>query len=247
MYVFACEASSSTASVALLDGERLIGEFSVNAGNTHTENLLPMTNALFDAASLTVDDVGLFVLSAGPGSFTGVRIAASFIKGLAFGRDVPSVAVSTLESLAMNARGLADISLPCLDARRGQIYSAIFDISGEYPDRITPDLALPAEEMIEKVRPLIGSGKRIAVPGDGSHILNALLIREGCEPAVVPEKLKYQSAASAAALGLRRYLNGEHTDAKSLKPVYLRIPQAERDRQKKLSEEGGEGQKGSDL
>ena len=237
MYVFACEASSSTASVALLDGERLLGEFSVNAGNTHTENLLPMTDALLGAASLKPDDVGLFVLSAGPGSFTGVRIAASFLKGLAFGRSVPSVAVSTLEALAFNARGLADIALPCLDARRGQIYSAIFDISGAYPERITPDLALPAEEMIEKARASVESGKKIVVPGDGSHILFDLLSREGFNPVQVPERLKYQSAASAAALGLRFYREGKYTDAASLKPVYLRIPQAERDRLKKLSEQ----------
>ena len=237
MYVFACEASSATASVALLKDDKLIGEFSVNAGNTHTENLLPMTDALLSAASIGVPDIGLFVLSAGPGSFTGVRIAAAHIKGLAFGRAVPAVAVSTLASLAENVCGSADIAVPCLDARRGQIYSAIFDVSGAAPLRISEDAALSASEMAEKLNPYIEAGKRIAVPGDGSAVLTGVLGGLGANLSEVSERGRYQSAASAAKAGLRLYRQGVYTDAASLRPIYLRIPQAERDRLAKLAGE----------
>ena len=235
MYIFACESSSGTASVALLRDREPLGEFSVNAGNTHTETLLPMTDALFRACGITPDDVGLFVLSAGPGSFTGVRIAAAHIKGLAFGRDVPAASVSTLEALAFNLSGLCDIAAPCLDARRNQIYTSLFDCSGDCPVRLTPDEALPAAAAADRIAPLFAEGKRIAVSGDGSLVLTGVLKQRGTDAVTPPGMSRFQSAVSAALLGLQKYEKGEVTDAQSLRPVYLRIPQAERDRLERLN------------
>ncbi|MBP5270374.1 MAG: tRNA (adenosine(37)-N6)-threonylcarbamoyltransferase complex dimerization subunit type 1 TsaB [Clostridia bacterium] len=235
MYIFACESSSGTASVALLRDRSPLGEFSVNAGNTHTETLLPMTDALLRACGITPADVGLFVLSAGPGSFTGVRIAAAHIKGLAFGRAVPAVAVSTLESLAFNLSGLCDIAAPCLDARRNQIYTSLFDCSGDYPVRMTPDEALPAADAADRIASFAAEGRRIAVPGDGSRVLTGVLKQRGIDAVTPHGTSRFQSAVSAALAGLLKYEKGEFTDAQSLRPVYLRVPQAERDRLERLN------------
>lgn len=233
MIIYACESSAKTASVALCDGARLIAEYTQNVGNTHTETLLPMTESLFSVTGLTPDDVDLFAVSSGPGSFTGVRIGVSHIKGLAFGRGKPCVGVSSLEALAENLSGSGLLVAAVMDARRSQLYCSLFDCSGPVPLRILPDAAESAETFAEKVKSF-AQGRPIAPVGDGSALLLPYLSKESF--VFLPDRLLCHSAASVASAALRKYESGEYTDDLSLKPVYLRVPQAERERLERIAE-----------
>ena len=224
MLILALDSSAVAGSVALCDGERLLCEYTVNLGNTHSETILPMVESILKLSGYTADDIDIFACSEGPGSFTGIRIGASTIKGLAFSTDKPCIGVSTLEALAYNLIGAEGIICPVMNARRAQVYNAIFD--GEL-NRITEDRAIAAADLAvelskyEKVY-LCGDGVQVALDGG----VNAI-------PAT--ERLRHQSGYSVAQCALKKYLSGERTKDTELTPVYLRLPQAERARLEKIS------------
>ena len=130
MLILALDSTAQVGSVALCEDEKLIAEYTLNTGHTHSETLLPMVESVLKISGYTVDDVELFVCTAGPGSFTGVRIGAATVKGIAFGKDKPCIGVSTLEALALNGVALDGILCPCMNARRQQVYNALFDCDG---------------------------------------------------------------------------------------------------------------------
>ena len=236
MIIFACDSTAVIASVALCDGEKLLAEFTLNNGNTHSETLLPMTEAILSRLGMTPADIGLFACSAGPGSFTGVRIGVATVKGLAYGRGKPCVGVSSLEALSLNHKGLhpdGTLVCPVMDARRNQLYNALFEIKDGRPERLTPDRAVSAASLASE---LAGLGRRTAVCGDGSAILLGALggLRDGPET-VFSDRLGFQSAYSVALAALRAYERGEAVDDAALRPVYLRPPQAERERLERLA------------
>ena len=125
MKILAFDGTAKAASVAVLDDERVLGYYTVDNGLTQSELLLPMAENLLKSLKLSFSDIELFATSVGPGSFTGVRIGVSLIKGLAFGKNLPCVEVSTLEALAENLVGIQGRIVPCMDARRNQVYSAM--------------------------------------------------------------------------------------------------------------------------
>ena len=236
MIIFACDSTAVIASVALCDGEKLLAEFTLNNGNTHSETLLPMTEAILSRLGMTPADIGLFACSAGPGSFTGVRIGVATVKGLAYGRGKPCVGVSSLEALSLNHKGLhpdGTLVCPVMDARRNQLYNALFEIKDGRPERLTPDRAVSAASLASE---LAGLGRRTAVCGDGSAILLGALggLRDGPET-VFSDRLGFQSAYAVALAALRAYERGEAVDDAALRPVYLRPPQAERERLERLA------------
>lgn len=221
MLILALESTALVASVALCEDERLIGEYSLNNGNTHSETLLPMAESLLSLSSVGTDKIDLFACAAGPGSFTGVRIGAATVKGLAFGRNKPCIGVSSLEALAYNSRGFDGLICPCMNARRGQVYNALFDGGG---NRLCDDRALAIEELCKE---LAGKGKRVLVCGDGTGItLDGFCGRVDAVPA--PERSRYQSAYAVAQCALAEYRAGKRTSDVELTPVYLRLSQAER-------------------
>ena len=221
MLILALESTALVASVALCEDERLIGEYSLNNGNTHSETLLPMVESLLSLSSVGTDKIDLFTCDAGPGSFTGVRIGAATIKGLAFGRNKPCIGVSSLEALAYNSRGFDGIICPCMSARRGQVYNALFEGDGS---RICEDRALAIDELCEE---LLKTGRRVLVCGDGTGITLAGF--GGRIDAVsAAERSRYQSAYAVAQCALAAYKAGKVTSDIELSPVYLRLSQAER-------------------
>jgi len=235
MLIYSCDSTASTASVALCDGERLICEYTQNNGNTHSETLLPMTENMFRSVGITAADIELYAVSAGPGSFTGVRIGAAHIKGLAFGRTTPVVGVSTLEALAYNVKDYADIVCPVMDARRSQVYTAFFEIKNGEVVRLCEDKAISISELLEAVSSFKVQGRNVTLVGDGYNVVkkqDETNLFTDC-----PERLRYQSAYSVAQTALKAYERGEYTDAAGLKPVYLRLPQAERERNERLAKE----------
>lgn len=236
MYILALDSTAVTAAAALCDDEKLIASYTVNNGNTHSETLLPMIESILKQAHLTVSDIDLFVCSAGPGSFTGVRIGAATIKGLAFGRQKPCVGVSTLEALAHNLELVSEKALICpvMNARRGQVYNALFSCEDGVLERLTEDRLITVEELeaelLEKY-----SALPVYLCGDGYDITRKLL--KTVKPEMTPEPLIYQSGYSVAICGLKQYRLGSYTDDKGLSPVYLRPSQAERTRAEQLAQQ----------
>ncbi len=224
MKILALDSSATVASVALCDGERLLAEYTVNNGNTHSETLLPMVEAVLANFSLTAKDIDLFAASTGPGSFTGVRIGAATLKGLAFGSDKPCVGVSTLEALAYNLIAHKGLICPVMNARRSQVYAALFRSDGQTLERLMPDSAIAISELDEK---LCGYGEEIMLCGDGYSITKSGL--ERTSTGKTPERLIHQSAYSVAAVAHLAYKNGLAVSDGELKVNYLRPSQAERE------------------
>ncbi len=228
MLILAIDSTAKEASAAIYRDGSVIGEINLRSGNTHSEQLLPAVDFLLRASGLTPADADVFACAAGPGSFTGVRIGAATVKGLAFGRGKCCAAVSTLEALAENVRGLGGVACAVMDARRGQVYTATFDCRGGEPLRLTEDDAMSVTELGEKLASLdldcpiylVGDGYDVAFPRL-SGVLSIL--------AVTPPPLRTHSAASVASVAERMAAHGELVDDVSLSPSYLRLSQAERE------------------
>ena len=228
MITLAFDSVAKIASVALCDGERVLAQYSIDNGMTQSELLLPMAESILSSVGLSFSDVELYACTTGPGSFTGVRIGVSLIKGLAFGKNTPCVSVSSLESLAENAAGLCGVIIPVMDARRSQVYCAIFESDGKGLTRVSEDMAIPLttlKELLEKYE-----GTPIYLVGDGYGVAAAALTNLGITLCNTPEGIRGQSAASCAKVAYRKYIRGEAIADTELAPTYLRLPQAERER-----------------
>ncbi len=232
MKILALDSTAVVGTVALCEDERLIAHYTLNTGNTHSQTLLPMIESVLRSAEWTVDDVELFAVSQGPGSFTGVRIGIATIKGLAFGKNIPCAGVSTLDALAYNLRYLNGIICPVMNARRAQVYNALFSCKDGQLTRLCPDRAISIAELDEE---LAAMDQPVYLVGDGYDITHEGLQKATALP--VPEELRCQSGYSVALCGLAAYKNGDATDDTTLAPVYLRPSQAERERNERLAKQ----------
>ena len=231
MKILAFDSTAITASAAIAEDEKLLAEITLNNGNTHSQTLLPMAEALFKMLSITADDIDIFACSEGPGSFTGVRIGAATVKGMAFGRDKACVGVSTLEALAYNLRGYEGIICPVMNARRQQVYTAIFESDGKSITRLCADEAIAATELDER---LAAYGKKVYLCGDGVDVALSELKKTAVE--YTPEEQRYQSAYSVSQVALAKYRDGKYVSDAELTATYLRLSQAERERLEKQKE-----------
>ena len=237
MLILALDSTAQVGSVALCQDETLIAEYTLNTGHTHSETLLPMVESVLKIAGYTVDDVDLFVCTAGPGSFTGVRIGASTVKGIAFGKGKPCIGVSTLEALALNGIAMDGILCPSMNARRQQVYNALFDCNGASLSRLCEDRALAITELGEELAEKYPD-RPVYLMGDGATLVfDALRDTLGERLTLLPERLIHQSGYSTAMAGLRLYREGVRSTDAELAPVYLRPSQAERMRMEKLNQE----------
>lgn len=230
MITLAVDTTAQIASVAVLRDGRVLAEYTVNSGNTHSVTLLPMIKHTLETVGLDAKDVDLYALSAGPGSFTGVRIGAATLKGLAFAYNKPCVAVSTLEAMAENLRGLDGVICPVINARRGQVYGALFESKAGTLARLTEDDTLLVEELPE----LLSKYDSVWFTGDAYP-----MVREFTNN-ITPDNLCSVSAAAVAKVGERIYNEAEDKSAftdTALLPVYLKKPQAEREREERLKKE----------
>ncbi len=223
MKILALDSTALISSCAVCEDDKLLSLFSINNGNTHSETLLPMIEASLKILGLTADDIDIFAASEGPGSFTGVRIGAATIKGLAFGKNKPCIGVSTIEALAYNLKGLRGIACPVMNARRNQVYNALFSISEDKIERLCPDRAISVEELIEELK---SKYEKVYLCGDGTFLFDNSDF--SFEP--TPAPLIEQSAFSVACVALEKFKRGEVTTDTALSPTYLRPSQAERER-----------------
>ena len=231
MLILALDSTAIVASVALCRDEKTIASFTVKNGNTHSETLLPMVEAVLKSANVGVSDIDLFACSVGPGSFTGVRIGTATIKGLAFGQNKNCLGVSTLEALAENLVPFDGIICPVMNARRGQLYNALFRCENGVPVRLCEDRAISVAELAAE---LAEKGEPFALCGDG--VAEFCRLAPNSAPTRTSVLLEDQSAVSVAKVALRRANAGENGTDAALAPVYLRLPQAERERLEKMKQ-----------
>ncbi|MBR2460969.1 MAG: tRNA (adenosine(37)-N6)-threonylcarbamoyltransferase complex dimerization subunit type 1 TsaB [Clostridia bacterium] len=242
MKILAVDTTAKTAAVALTDGRKLLAMTTLNTQCTHSVTVLPAVESLLKSAAMTVDDIDMLACSAGPGSFTGVRIGVSLVKGLAFGSSKLCIGVSSLEALAHNLEGMDGIICPVMDARRNQLYNALFCCDGGMISRITDDRLITAERLAQE---LDGYGQRVWFVGDGCAIAEGRIIQRSETPwkyRLALELYRWQNGYSVAITALEKYekavANGQNIGAftpGALSPVYLRASQAEREREEKLS------------
>ncbi len=235
MRILAFDSSEAPAAVCLCDNEKLLGEYTVTSAGTHSETLLPMISSLLRSYKTEISDIDMIACSVGPGSFTGVRIAVSAAKGLAFERNIPCVPVSTLEALAYNLCGLRGIVCPCMDARREQLYNAVFRCDGERLCALEADRVISAKELACELEEKY-SGEPIYFVGSGYDIMARACEGRAIDVRTVPEPQRYERGYSVAACAFERYSADPScaASADTLAPVYLRPSQAERERNERL-------------
>ena len=230
MRILALETSAKAVSAAVTEDGKVLCSGYQDTGLTHSRTLMPIVEAMLKNTGLTVQDCDAVAVAAGPGSFTGIRIGVSAAKGLAFAADKPCAAVSTLEAMARNVAHMDALVVCAMDARRSQIYNALFTSEHGRLTRRTPDRAIGLAELAEELR---GETRRLLVLGDGGRLCRDGLAQLGVESELAPAQLLYQNAVG---VGLAAE-HGTPVSAQELAPVYLRISQAERERNARLQQE----------
>lgn len=228
MKILALDSTAVTASVALLEDEKPIAEYTLSAGLTHSQTLLPMVESVLAVNGLSTKDMDLFAVTEGPGSFTGVRIGTATVKGLAFGRNIPCIGVSSLEALAMGLSGFNGLICPVMNARRLQVYNALFSMENGRLTRLCEDRAIAVSDLENE---LSHETRPVYLTGDGYDITKA-----GFERVVTmdtPEPLRICRGYAVGLLALQKYRDGTRTTDAELAPTYLRPCQAERERMEK--------------
>ena len=234
MLILAFETSAKAASVALLEDGKLLGESYQNTGLTHSQTLMVMAENLLYQCGKTVADVTAAAVAAGPGSFTGVRIGVAAAKGFAWGREIPCYGVSTLEAMALSLGVYQGYVCPCMDARRSQVYNALFYVNQGVPERVSEDRAISLAELGAELKSL---KEPIFLVGDGSNLCYNTLL-ESVPNLVLPPEHRMHQRASGVALAARKQVEvGDPGDANALTPNYLRLSQAERERAERMKTE----------
>lgn len=227
MLTLAFETSAKAASVALHDGMRLLGESYQNTGLTHSQTLMAMAESLLEQCGYGAHQVEAVAVAAGPGSFTGVRIGVAAAKGLAWGRSIPCYGVSTLEAMAKNLGVWQGYVCPVMDARRAQVYNALFYANGGRLERIAPDRAISLQALGQELAAL---KEPVFLTGDGSTLTYGTLAEEIPALVMPPEHRMHQRAAGVALVAAEQIAAGIPGDGASLEPNYLRLSQAEREK-----------------
>ena len=224
MLILAFETSAKAASVALHDGQKLLAESYQNTGLTHSQTLMVMAEDMLKQCGYRTEDVTAVAVAAGPGSFTGVRIGVAAAKGLAWGLEAPCYGVSTLEAMAKNFAVADGIVCAVMDARRNQVYNALFRAKNGEISRLTEDRAIALAELD---RELAALEEPVYLVGDGSLVAKAALQ----DRVIAPEEHRmHQRAAGVAMVAAELTKAGAPADAEGLQPNYLRLSQAEREK-----------------
>ena len=231
MLILAFETSAKAASVALLEDGKLLGESYQNTGLTHSQTLMVMAEDMLSQCGKTVADVTAAAVAAGPGSFTGVRIGVAAAKGFAWGREIPCYGVSTLEAMALSLGVYQGYVCPCMDARRSQVYNALFYVNQGVPERVSEDRAISLAELGTELKSL---KEPIFLVGDGSTLAYRPLSGEIPNLVLPPEHRMHQRASGVALAARKQVEVGDPGDANALTPNYLRLSQAERERAERM-------------
>lgn len=231
MKILAVDSSGTVASVAIVEDNNLISEYTINYKKTHSQTLLPMLDDMIKITETELTDIDGIAVAKGPGSFTGLRIGAATVKGLALALDKPIVGVSTIEGLAMNLFGVKSFICPLMDARRNQVYTGLYRFEKDALIEIKEPMAIGIEEVIRLLNEL---GESVIFMGDGVDVYKDV-IEKGIEVSYefAPAHLNKQRAAAVAVCGMKYLKQGGAQSADTFAPDYLRLSQAERERMEK--------------
>lgn len=233
MKILAIDSSGLVATVAVLEGDELIAEYTVNYKKTHSETLLPMLDEIKKMIDLDMNEIEAIAVAKGPGSFTGLRIGSATVKGLAYALNVPVVAVPTVDALSMNLWGCDKLICPIMDARREQVYTGLYEFADGELTVVMEQDALSVEDLCKKLNEI---GREVVILGDGVPVYKAKM-DELLEVShtYAPANMNRQRAASLGVLAYKYLEKGITETADEHKPEYLRLSQAERE---KLEKEG---------
>ncbi len=224
MKILSVDSSAKTASVAVTDGKALISECFVNAGLTHSRTLMPMVDNALRQADMNINEIDAFCVNAGPGSFTGIRIGVAAVKGLALAENKPCAGVSTLECIAYNFLDENCVVCATMDARCKQVYTALFEITDGAVNRLCEDKAVSIDDLASEISAI---DKTVILSGDGAEICYNEMNDKINNLSLAAENRRYQRAYGAALAAVSNEALFE--DSALLSPVYLRLPQAERE------------------
>lgn len=231
MLILAFETSAKAASVALHDGQKLLGESYQNTGLTHSQTLMVMAEDVLKQCGKTAADVTAVAVAEGPGSFTGVRIGVAAAKGFAWGAELPCFGLSTLEAMAENLGIYQGYVCPVMDARRSQVYNAMFYVNQGVITRVTPDRAIALADLGAELKNL---SEPVFLVGDGSNLCYNTLLEEVPNLVLPPEHCMHQRAVGVALLAAKQAALGIAPGGAGLTPNYLRLSQAEREKLEKV-------------
>ena len=231
MKILALDSSGLVASVAVVEDDNLLAEFTTNFKKTHSQTLLPMLDLVSDMINLDMESIDAIAVAQGPGSFTGLRIGSATAKGLGQALDIPLIGIPTVEGLAYNLWGCQDCVCPLMDARRNQAYTGLYDLSDGTVRTLIAQCAVGIDEIVEKVNE---AGRPVVFLGDGVPVFTSY-IEEHCKVPYrfAPAHLNKQRAAAIGALALIYAKEGRFQTAAEHAPDYLRLSQAERERLEK--------------
>ncbi|MCQ2455245.1 MAG: tRNA (adenosine(37)-N6)-threonylcarbamoyltransferase complex dimerization subunit type 1 TsaB [Clostridia bacterium] len=235
MKILSVECSASPASVAVIENGKIIANSFVNVKLTHSETLMPMIDATLKSAKLSIKDIEGFSVAAGPGSFTGIRIGISVVKGLAAADNLPCLGVSTLEAMAYMFSEENITVCAVMDARCNQFYNALFKIKNGKVSRLCDDRAISFDELKTEIKNI---SDNVVICGDGADIFYNNAKEDLCNIKLASENLKYQSAVGVGIMSEKYFSDKNTVLSNELLPVYLRLPQAERELKNKKSKEG---------
>ena len=227
MLILAFETSAKAASVALHDGQKLLAESYQNTGMTHSQTLMVMAEDALKQCGKTAADVTAVAVAEGPGSFTGVRIGAAAAKGFAWGREIPCYGISTLEAMSHSLGIYQGYVCPVMDARRAQVYNALFYVNRSEITRVAPDRAIALADLSEELKSL---SEPVFLVGDGSNLCYNTLLKDVPNLVLPPEHRMHQRAVGVALLAVQAAAAGIAPGGAELTPNYLRLSQAEREK-----------------
>ena len=231
MKILALDSSGLVASVAIVSDDDLIGEYTVNHKKTHSQTLLPMLDEVAKMVELDLSTIDVIAVSAGPGSFTGLRIGSATAKGLALALNKEIVSVPTVDALAYNMWGCRDLVCPLMDARRNQAYTGLYRFSDGKMDTLIKQCVVQIDEIIDKINK---EGQKVIFLGDGVPVFKEYIRENITVPYdFAPAMCNKQRASAVACLGQILFGEGKAVPAYEHKPEYLRLSQAERERQEK--------------
>ena len=230
MRILALDSSGLVATVAIVEDDQTIVEYTVNYKKTHSQTLLPMLDEIVKMTEFDLDTIDAIAVAGGPGSFTGLRIGSATAKGLGLALGKPLIHVPTVDGMAYNLFGVKGLICPMMDARRSQVYTGIYRFENQF-EVIEEQMAISVQDLIEKINQY---DEKVTFLGDGVPVYRKLL-EEGLtvEYTFAPAHVNRQSAAAVGTLGMQYFLEGRTETAASHQPDYLRLSQAERERAEK--------------
>ncbi len=227
MKILSVDSSAKACSAAIVEDNKILGSFFINTALTHSQTLVPMIDAVVKNTSTDLNSIDAFAVSAGPGSFTGVRIGVAAIKGLAMPLNKPCISVSTLESMPYNIISENCIAVCVMDARCNQVYNALFEIKDGSVDRLCEDRALSIDELADDLKKY---DNELILVGDGAELCYNSFKEKISNISLASENSRYQNAAGVAFASLKKEL----ITYDELLPTYLRLPQAQRELKKRM-------------